>query len=102
MPVAGVTLPGQLAERSAGLRRLLSEWALAEVAPGRLVPWLAVAFGFGIVLYFTADREPAWWAALGLAAVTSIIAVMARRRVFGFPLALGRSFRAIERAAVKP
>ena len=31
------------------LRGLLSEWAVAEVAPGRLMPWLPVAFGFGIV-----------------------------------------------------
>ena len=42
---------------------LALQWALAEVAPGRLVPWLPVAFGFGIVVYFTADREPAAWAA---------------------------------------
>ena len=55
----GLLLPAGLAERAAWLRRLLSEWALAEVAPGRLVPWMAVAFGFGIVVYFTADREPA-------------------------------------------
>jgi competence protein ComEC len=50
------------------LGHLLSQWALAEVAPGRLVPWLPVAFGFGIVGYFTADREPAWWAACARAA----------------------------------
>ena len=69
-------------------RRALSEWALAEVAPGRLLPWLPVAFGTGIALYFTADREPAWWAAFSLGLVTISIAVMARRRPFGFPLAL--------------
>ena len=36
---------------------------------GRLLPWLPVAFGLGIVIYFTAEREPALWAALALAAV---------------------------------
>ena len=60
---AGLLLPAELANRVDWLGRLLSQWALAEVAPGRLVPWLPVAFGFGIVGYFTADREPAAWAA---------------------------------------
>ncbi|MGH6664448.1 MAG: DUF4131 domain-containing protein, partial [Pseudolabrys sp.] len=86
---AGITLPDQLAERSAGLRRLLAQWALAEVAPGRLVPWLAVAFGTGIVLYFTAGREPSLWAALGLAALACAIAFLARRSAIGLALALG-------------
>ena len=43
------------------------DWALVEVGPGRLVPWLAVAFGCGIVVYFAAEREPALWAAIALA-----------------------------------
>jgi competence protein ComEC len=41
---AGLIIPDGLAERAAWLRRALSEWAIAEVAPGRLVPWLPVAF----------------------------------------------------------
>ena len=86
---AGLMLPAGLAERAAWLRRLLSEWAFAEVAPGRLLPWLPVAFGFGIVPYFTADREPAWWAAAALALAGVIVAFLARRRAFGFALALG-------------
>src|ERR1700704_3965894 len=60
----------------------------AEVAPGRLIPGLPVAFGAGIVLYFSAEREPAWWApvalALGLAAAT----IVARRRPVAFPVML--------------
>ncbi len=40
-------------------------WAIADTGPGRLLPWLPVAFGLGIALYFTADREPAWWAGVG-------------------------------------
>src|SRR6516162_9533967 len=36
------------------------EWTAAEVAPGRLVPWLAIAFGCGTIIYFAVecDREP--------------------------------------------
>ena len=37
-------------------RQLLWQWAIAEVAPGRLLPWLPVAFGLGIALYFAVDR----------------------------------------------
>jgi competence protein ComEC len=85
---AGLALPDSFAAAGDRLRRLLSQWALAEVAPGRLVPWLSVAFGFGIVLYFTADREPAAWAALVLAAFGLAIAIMARRSSVGLPLAL--------------
>ena len=85
---AGLAMPEALAPAADRLRRKLSEWAVAEVAPGRLVPWLPVAFGFGIVGYFTADREPAWWAALSVALAGIVIAYAARRRVFGFPLAL--------------
>ena len=86
---AGFVLPEGIAGRAAWLGRLISEWALAEVAPGRLMPWLAVAYGFGIVVYFTADREPTWWAASGLALLGAAAAVGARHRPIGFSLALG-------------
>jgi competence protein ComEC len=82
-------LPAGLADRAAWLRRLLSKWVPAEIEPGRLIPWMAVAFGFGIVVYFTAVREPAWWAASALALVGVAVAILARRRPVGFPLALG-------------
>jgi competence protein ComEC len=61
------TSPDPLAAR-------LREWAHAETAPGRLFPWLPVAFGFGVVLYFTAEREPVWWVALALALFLSGLA----------------------------
>jgi competence protein ComEC len=64
-------------------------WALAEVAPGRLVPWLAIAFGLGTILYFTADQEPSPWAAGAALAAASAAAVVARRHVVAFPLLLG-------------
>jgi competence protein ComEC len=63
-------------------------WALAEVAPGRLVPWLAIAFGIGTILYFTADQEPSPWAAAAALAAASAVAVLARRRPIAFPLLL--------------
>jgi competence protein ComEC len=66
----------------------LRNWAIADTGPGRLLPWLPVAFGFGIAIYFAADREPAWWAGSGLAAVCCIIAIVARHRPIAFPIAL--------------
>lgn len=52
------------------------------------MPWLPICFGFGIVLYFTADREPSVWAALALAAVFAAAAFFARKRPIAFPLML--------------
>jgi competence protein ComEC len=86
---AGLLLPDGIADAAGWLRGLVSQWAAAEVAPGRLMPWLPVAFGLGIVGYFTADREPAWWATSMLAVAGIAAACVARRRPFGFPLALG-------------
>jgi competence protein ComEC len=86
---AAVWLPDGLSTHANRLRDIIGAWLIAEVAPGRLLPWLPIAFGCGIALYFTAEREPAWWAACCLAVVTIAIAIIARRRSVGFPLALG-------------
>jgi competence protein ComEC len=67
----------------------LRVWAAAEIGAGRLFPWLAVAFGGGIILYFAADREPAWWAAWPVAAAAAAAAILLRRRPVAFVLALG-------------
>src|SRR5438552_13825183 len=80
--------PDGLAKFANAAARRLREWALADVGPGRLVPWLAVAFGFGIVLYFTAEREPALWAALAFFIAASGVGVLARQRPVAFPVAL--------------
>jgi competence protein ComEC len=64
-------------------------WATAEVGAGRLLPWFAVAFGAGIVVYFAAEHEPAWWAASLLAVIAAIVAVPLRRRPIAFVIALG-------------
>ena len=67
---------------------LLKEWALADVAPGRLVPWLPVAFGSGIALYFAAEHEPSAFAAAALALTCVVGVMLLRRRPVAFPLAL--------------
>jgi competence protein ComEC len=66
----------------------LRQWAAEEVAAAHLLPWLAVAFGFGIVLYFTAEHEPAWWAGTGLAIASVAGAVALRRHLAAFVAAL--------------
>jgi len=86
---AGLMLPDGMLAAANRARRLLSEWALAEVAPGRLMPWLPVGFGLGIAVYFAAQQEPAAWAAAGLALAAIIIAVLVRRGGAGVVLALG-------------
>ncbi len=63
----------------------LRKWAALEAGAGRLLPWFAVAYGAGIVLYFTAEREPAAWAALVLTAFAVAIAFAACRSRLGFP-----------------
>jgi competence protein ComEC len=87
-PRPALAWPDSLTDFARSFAQRLRTWALADVGPGRLVPWLAVALGFGIVLYFTAEHEPAWWAAGGLVLVTSIAAVLVRHRPIGFPVAL--------------
>src|SRR5450631_1486540 len=52
------------------------------------MPWLPVAFGTGIALYFTAEREPVWWAAAALAIGAIALAALVRTRA-SFPVALG-------------
>ncbi|HUL90243.1 MAG TPA: ComEC/Rec2 family competence protein [Pseudolabrys sp.] len=86
---AGLLLPDGVANAAGWLRGLVSQWAAAEVAPGRLMPWLPVAFGFGVVVYFTADHEPAWWASSMLALGGISVTFLARRRPIAFPLSLG-------------
>jgi competence protein ComEC len=79
---------GWLADVSKAPAGRLREWAIADTGPGRLLPWLPIAFGLGIALYFAAEREPLWWAAVSLALACACVAVLARRRPIAFPLAL--------------
>ena len=63
--------------------------AAIEAGAGRLLPWFAVGFGLGIVLYFTAEHEPSVWAASALAIAAIVIAILLRRRPVGFVVGLG-------------
>src|SRR5436305_7435036 len=81
--------PAGLEDFARGLVQRAWGWAQAEVAPGRLVPWLAVAFGLGTILYFTADQEPSPWAAGAALAAAGAAAIAVRRRTIAFPLLLG-------------
>jgi competence protein ComEC len=71
---------------SAGAR--IENWIRADTAPGRLIPWLPIAFGGGVVLYFTADREPFLWAGLAATAIAIALCVAARARPVAFPLTI--------------
>ncbi len=57
----------------------LKSWARAEAGAGRLLPWVPVAFGSGIALYFTADREPVLLVAAATALVLCAAAFLLRR-----------------------
>ena len=81
--------PDNLGGFAGGAAQRLFSWVLADVGPGRLTPWLAVSFGFGTVLYFAAEQEPALWASLALAVGTIVAAVLVRHRPIGFPLMVG-------------
>jgi hypothetical protein len=55
---------------------------------GRLMPWLPVAFGAGVVFYFAAAREPILWAAVVLTVRCAAAAVLLRARPIAFPISL--------------
>ena len=84
-PAWGVTWPRPEFAGAAQLR----QWAAQEVAAGRLLPWLAVAYGAGVVIYFTAEREPKWWAAAAFAIGAAAAAALLRRRLVAFVVAVG-------------
>lgn len=69
-------------------RQIALAWARAEAGRGRLFPWIPVAFGIGIALYFTAEREPSLIAALAAASILIALAWLARRhaRLFRWQL----------------
>ncbi|MFK4725393.1 putative membrane metal-binding protein [Bradyrhizobium niftali] len=57
----------------------LREWMRAEAGAGRLLPWVPVAFGSGIALYFAADHEPVLWVVAATAIALMLGAVLLRR-----------------------
>jgi competence protein ComEC len=74
------------AARLRGARDLLQSWFARDIAAGRLFPWVPVAFGSGIVVYFAAEHEPSLIAALALAAALAVAVLFARARPLLFPL----------------
>lgn len=70
--------PGEVA-LGAWLWLRLRSLAAAESGPGRLFPWIPVAFGLGIALYFTAEHEPVMPVAVATALGLSAAAFVARR-----------------------
>jgi competence protein ComEC len=60
----------------------LREWVRAEAGPGRLLPWVPVAFGTGIAFYFAADHEPVLPVTVITAFVLGVVAFMLRRARF--------------------
>src|SRR5260370_12038098 len=75
-------LPRRAAQR-------VREWAAAEGGAGRLVPWLAIAFGCGTIIYFAVEQEPAPWAAALLLTATVAAAILCRHRPFALPATVG-------------
>src|SRR6476469_6657202 len=62
-------------------------WIRAEAGAGRLLPWVPVAFGTGIALYFAADREPILPVVAGVAIGLCAAAFLLRRQKI-FPIAV--------------
>ncbi len=92
----------------------LRGWARAEAGPGRLLPWVPVAFGGGIALYFAADHEPVLWIVATTAIALLLGAILLRRsRLFapaimiaavaaGFAVATWKTSRIAHTVLAKP
>src|SRR3982751_5490642 len=61
------------------LAETLRAWLRAEAGAGRLLPWVPVAFGCGIALYFSADHEPVLWVVATTASALLLGAALLRR-----------------------
>jgi competence protein ComEC len=74
----------------------------AERGPGRLLPWLPVALGAGIALYFTADHEPvAFVAALTAAGLAIGAFALRRHHLFALAVLLAAAATGFAVAALK-
>ncbi len=92
----------------------LRQWIAAEAGAGRMLPWVPVAFGAGIALYFTAEREPV--ASVAAAAATGFclaafllrrhklfpIAVMVAAMASGFAVATSKTLRIAHGVLARP
>jgi hypothetical protein len=66
----------------------LREWIAEELTTGRLLPWFAVAYGAGVIFYFTAEREPALWAAIALTGIAALGAMLLHLQIVPQKIAL--------------
>src|SRR5690606_28466979 len=82
----GGAMPWRLSGFADKVRAQFDRCLAADLAPGRPILWLPIAFGSGIILYFTAAHEPFWWAGLGLTSALAAAAIARRASVIGFPL----------------
>ncbi|UPK31968.1 ComEC family competence protein [Bradyrhizobium sp. 186] len=92
----------------------LRAWLSAEAGAGRLLPWVPVAFGCGIALYFAADHEPVLWVVAATAVALTLGAVLLwRSRLFapaimiaavaaGFAMATWKTARIAHTVLAKP
>src|SRR4051812_14770323 len=76
----GIAWPSPPALSFSVAREHVRRWLISDAAAGRLMPWLPIAFGTGIILYFTVDREPNPWVAPPLTALLALAAMVARGR----------------------
>src|ERR1700728_1406869 len=66
----------------------LREWVAAEAGAGRLLPWVPIAFGTGIAVYFSAEHEPVASVAAVTAAALCVAAFLLRRQKIFFAAVL--------------
>ena len=92
---ARLVRPASLANFWRRCRETAERWWAIDTAPGRLFPWLPVAYGIGIVIYFAVPREPAVWAVAVLAVMSFTFIYAARNRSLGFSIVLALSAAAI-------
>jgi competence protein ComEC len=83
---AGGFVPAGFGIWSSSLEKL-REWVKAEAGAGRLLPWVPIAYGTGIALYFAAEREPVLSVATATAIGLCVAAFLLRRRKI-FPIAV--------------
>ncbi|KAA2243927.1 ComEC/Rec2 family competence protein [Salinarimonas soli] len=82
---AGRAFPARMPDVGA----LLVAWLGEEVERRRLFPWIAVAFGVGVLLFFAAEGSPSLWAPVAGFGLATAIAVALRHRVWGLAAAIG-------------
>lgn len=85
---ASSRLPHRLALAFAALRGHVARAAALEAERRRPFLWLPVAMGIGILLYFAADREPAFWAPISACVLAALAALLMRSRPLAFACCL--------------